>query len=112
MWEKKVSRANIIKTELLAEETIVLLAKHAPEGSRLHINTTKVLGDVCVELYMKGEEFAPDINLEAASDNPDDAEDEASEDAIRSILLKAFGEKYKYSHINGLNRVRIIAEPG
>ena len=114
--EKKVSRANVMKTELLAEETIVLLAKHAPEGSKLHVTATRILGDVCVELSMKGEEFNPSISIsditglvedDATEENRDTSE---SEDAIRSILLNAFGEKYKYSHINDTNRVRIIAE--
>lgn len=115
--EKKVSKANIIKTELLAEETIVLLAKHAPKGSKLHVSATKTLGDVYVELSMKGEEFNPSISISditglAQADATDDEirDSSESEDAIRSILLNAFGEKYKYSHLGNINRVRIIAE--
>jgi len=106
--EKKVSKANIIRTQLLSEESIVLLEKHAPKGSTLKVGVRKLLGDVSIELTMDGDSFEPDISI--ADSLGKEAVDDASEDAIRAILMKAFGEKYKYNHKNNVNKVRIIAE--
>ena len=104
---KKVDRPDIIKAELLAEETIVLMQKHAPEGVPLHIMIKKLLGDVSITLSMEGEEFSPDPNIIGVNAEIDD---DGNEDIIRSLFLKAFLDKYKYFHKRGVNKVRIIAD--
>ena len=101
---KKISKSTIIKTELLAEETIVLLIKHGVKGEKITVKISNFLGDVSIELKLRGEQFEPNLNTGDELD--------ANEDAIRSILLNAYGEKYKYSHRNNVNRVRIIVEKG
>ncbi|WP_035769743.1 dicarboxylate/amino acid:cation symporter [Butyrivibrio sp. NC2002] len=105
--KKKLSRSYILKTELLAEETIVLLVKHASEGARLHIHASAFLGDISLELSMKGEAFEltseKDIGLY-------DVEEDHVEDAIRNIFLHSYGESYKYSHDNNSNKFRILVE--
>lgn len=93
--KRKVSKTNAIRAELLAEENIVLLAKNASTDAALKIKVTSFLGDVSLELKMKGQEFDP-------------ADDDDEEEAVRSILLRAYGEKFKYTHKNGENRVRIL----
>ncbi|MCR5656473.1 MAG: dicarboxylate/amino acid:cation symporter [Butyrivibrio sp.] len=107
LTSKKVSKENIIKTELLSEETIVLLTKHAPEGSSIRIQAKKTFSDVNLVISMKGEQFSFDPG---ESDISLDIEEDEAEDAIRALFLKAFGEKYKYTHKDNINRVRITAE--
>lgn len=104
LTQKKVSKSTLIKTELIAEETIVLLLKHAIKGEKLIVKISNFLGDVSVELKLKGEEFDPVVSMENA--------DNDNEDAIRGILLKAYGERYIYSHKSKVNKVRIIVEKG
>lgn len=105
--KKKISKSHLLKTELLAEETIVLLTKHAREGAELRVNVSAFLGEVSIDLSMKGEEF----ELESEKDiGLDDVEDADAEDAIRSVFLRAYGEKYKYSHYKQINKFRILVE--
>ncbi len=56
----------------------------------------RFLGDTNVILSMPGEEF-----------DPFDSGEEESEDAIRSRLFRAVGEKFKYRNRNHVNRVRL-----
>ena len=99
----------VLKTELLAEEIIVQLMQHAPENAVLRVRVRRFPGgDAKVLLSMPGEEFdpfsegSPDIGLmeEGTSD---------TEDVIRSILLRSYGEDFKYRHKNRVNHVRILA---
>lgn len=107
LTSKKVSKENIIKTELLSEETIVLLTKHAPVGSSIRIKARKTFSDISLVISMKGEQFSFDPGQ---SDISLDIEDDEAEDAIRALFLNAFGEKYKYTHKDNINSVRITAE--
>ncbi len=107
LTRKKVDRPDILKTELLAEETIVIMSQHAPEGAPLHIMIKKLLGDVSITLSMPGEEFSPDPNIVGVNSEIDD---DGNEDIIRAIFLRAFLDKYKYFHKRGTNKVRIIAD--
>ena len=86
------------RTVLLCEETTVQFLTQAPEGSILRCQVKRFLGDTSVILSMPGEEY-----------DPFGFEEEDSEDAIRSILLRSAGEKYKYRNQNHVNRVRIQA---
>ncbi|MBO6108125.1 MAG: dicarboxylate/amino acid:cation symporter [Eubacterium sp.] len=86
------------------------------------INIRKRSGDVCIELRSHGDEFVPfdaegskdtepDIDR-IVSDTSGEADTYEAEEAIRGFLLRAYGENFKYSHGNGVNRVRIMAGKG
>lgn len=94
------------KVELLSEETLVMLAGQAPEGAELQVQVRRVLGDASVSFSVPGEKFDPYRGAEEAASDPEAL---LSEEAIRSILLLSHGEKFKYSHKNGVNRVRILS---
>ncbi|MBE5916342.1 MAG: dicarboxylate/amino acid:cation symporter [Pseudobutyrivibrio ruminis] len=101
---RKITKSSIIKAELLVEETVALLLQHAPEKAVLSVKIAKFLGDVSIELKIEGQEFSPNVITDS------NAIDNESEDAIRSIVLNAFGERFKYSNKKGINRVRILVE--
>ena len=86
-----------LKAELLSEETIIQFAEHAPEGAVLQVRIKRFLGDSSVTFTMPGEEFDPCAPGE-----------EESEEAIRAILFRSYGEMFKYSHKNHVNRARIL----
>lgn len=94
------------KVELLSEETLVMLAGQAPEGAELQVQVRRVLGDASVSFSVPGEKFDP---YRGAGEAVLDMDALLSEDTIRSILLHSHGEKYKYQHKNGVNRVRILS---
>ena len=100
-----VNRKLVQKTELLSEETAVMLAQHAPEGAELQVQIRRFFGDVSVHLLMKGEAYDP---FYALPDGDNDAGALESEEAIRSVLLRSHSEKYKYQNKNGVNHVRIL----
>ena len=84
------------RSVLLSEETTVQLLRYAAEGSTLRVQVRRFLGDTSVILSMPGERY-----------DPFDPGEEESEDAIRALLLRSVGEKYKYTNRNRINRVRI-----
>ena len=91
---------------LLSEECAAMLREHSNGKGQLRVRIRKNFGDLAVDLSAHGEEFAP---YEEAEDTGVDAEAEATQEAIRSILLKAYGEQFKYSHRNGENSFRLLA---
>lgn len=104
-----IVRSLELKTELLAEEVIVQLMQHAEADAVLHIRIRNIMGDVSVTLDMQGEEL--DLFAGAGktiSLGEEDGSD--AEEAIRSILMRSFGENFKYRHKNGVNRVRLLTE--
>ena len=90
-----------LKTELLAEETLVLFARHAAKGAALTVQIRRSGGDAAVILAMEGEAFDPYGGAAGIT------EDDASEDVIRGVLLRSQGEKFKYTHTGAVNQVRI-----
>ncbi len=91
--------------ELLAEETIVQFAAHAPAGAALQVQVRRFLGDTGIHLSMAGEEFDPYTGVDGGETA---AEDPESEDALRAILLRSHGEKFKYRRTRGVNHARIL----
>ncbi len=104
---KKISKKDSVKSELLAEETIVMMEQHASEDAELKVSVNSFLGDVGISLSMEGDAFEP---VPTASSNLSETDDKDAEEAIRALFLKAYGEKYKYNHKNNTNKVRIIVE--
>ena len=105
----KISRKNALKTELLAEEILVTMSENADPTAVLTIKISRFAGDARIDLSMEGEEFDPDAIITDTSDTPVDRE---SEQAIRAIFIKAFGENLKYNNRRGVNHVRILAGEG
>ena len=106
-----LKKTETIRAQLLAEETIASMVAHAGAEDKLHIRVKHLFGDYVVYLHMKGAEYDPFTEGVGDSLIPtgDDAWDADSVESIRSILLNAYGEDFKYSHKNGTNKIRIIA---
>ncbi|MBR4554875.1 MAG: cation:dicarboxylase symporter family transporter [Ruminococcus sp.] len=99
-----IGKRLMMKSALLTEESVIQFRRFAKEGARLHIKIKHFLGDTSVVLSMEGDEFDP-----YAEEKEDlDGEEEITENTIRSILLRSYGEAFKYTHRNRLNNVRIL----
>ncbi|MBE5824931.1 MAG: dicarboxylate/amino acid:cation symporter [Butyrivibrio sp.] len=98
-----INKKLIQKTELIAEEMIQDLSKHAFKGAALKVQVVKRLGDTSVNLAMNGQAFEP------YSDN-ESIDEDASVGVIRSVLLRSYGENFKYRNKNNVNLVRIVAD--
>lgn len=104
----EIERKNVIRTELLAEETIVQLIRHAEEDAVLHVRIHRFLGEASITLIMSGEEFDITAGDAELFDGLDEKEDAEAEEAIRSIVMRSYGERFKYRHKNHINQVRIL----
>ena len=93
-----LDRKLLVKMMLLSEECAVMLREHSNGKGNLRVRIKKSYGDMAVDLSASGEEFVP---YEEAGEIDGDTEAEETQEAIRSILLKAYGEQFKYSHRNG-----------
>lgn len=98
-----INKKLVQKTELISEEMIQELSKHAFTGSVLKVQVVKRLGDTSVHLSMNGQAFEPYSDGESI-------DEDASVGVIRSVLLRSYGENFKYRNKNNVNLVRIVAD--
>lgn len=95
---------------LAAEESMVKLISHAPKQAKLSITVSKRLGDISIRLTASGEQF--DLAEGADFGIPLEMEevDYEAEMAIRSMVLKSFGDKLKYKNKNNHNTILITVQ--
>lgn len=92
----------LMRSVLLSEELIPQLISHAPKDANLYIQIQRHLGDLSISLSAKGQSFDP---FQTSYD-----EDDFSQQAIQSILLKSYGNKLKFSYRYGMNHIQILAD--
>ncbi|MCR5006250.1 MAG: cation:dicarboxylase symporter family transporter [Clostridiales bacterium] len=97
-------RKLLLRTLLIAEEVLGQFLEHASPEDTVRVRVKKTFGDAQITIRVAGSEYDP---YEDVTDDLGDLEDEDAQRAIRSILLKAQGEKLKFSYKNGVNSVRI-----
>ena len=98
-----LNKKTIQKAELISEEMIQDLAKHAFPGAALKVQVIKRFGETSVHLSMNGQAFEPYSDSESI-------DEDASVSVIRSVLLRSYGENFKYRNKNNVNLVRIVAD--
>ena len=101
-----LDRKLLVKIMLLTEECAAMLRQHSDGKGGLRVRIRKSFGDLAVDLSATGSEFVP---YDEDSSLSGDAEDAEAQDAIRSILLKAYGDQFRYSHRGGVNSFRLLA---
>ncbi|MBR3391770.1 MAG: dicarboxylate/amino acid:cation symporter [Firmicutes bacterium] len=98
-----------VKAQLSAEEMLATLLEHADAGAAVRIQIRKMLGDTAIYISARGQEFDLEGAVPEFSGSVSDGlEDEETQAAIRSIILKAQGENIKLSHRDGVNKARIL----
>ena len=100
-----------VRAEITSEEMLVKLLENATGEGSIRIHIKKTLGDISINMSVKGREF--DLyggEGKSAGDIEDveDANEEEAQSVIRSFLLKANDSNLKYSHKDGVNSVRIM----
>ncbi len=93
---------------LLAEETMVKLISNAPEDGEMRISIRRVYNTATITISAKGKSFDGDDFI-APIAGPDADAGHGSEDAIRSMLLRANAGRISYSHRGEYNFVKIGA---
>lgn len=104
--EMGIEKKQVLKSELLFEETLVRFVQYAKDAKQFEIVAKRFLGEVSVTLMMQGEEF----DIYADEDQELTGEDEYSAGAIRAILLKAYGDSFQYNNKHGSNKVRLSVD--
>ena len=106
--ELEIDRKLILRTVLTAEEVVVRMMAHAAKGN-ISVRIRRLMGDAEIRILSEGDSF--DLSGIGAEETVAllEMEDEDAERAIRSILLSSLGDRLKYSHKRGVNRVRIMA---
>ena len=100
----KVSQKEIMRAELLLEETFLRLAEFSaqPESFVGQVRLRKWFGDISLYFSTRGEAFNP---LEELDDIPSDEDNE--DNLYNRAILKACREDMSYSRRNGENIVTI-----
>lgn len=99
----------LLKTLILAEESAAQIIKHSDEGAYISVKIKKLFGDAQITISAPGQDYDPFSRSDTSWDSVADMENEQASDAARAILLKAQGEKLKFSSKHGRNSVRIIS---
>lgn len=93
-------RSRRIKARLAIEETLVILSNNSLADAQTKIIIRKFLGGITVEFATGGKEF------DITSFDSEQAGYEESEEAIRNILLRSYGDSWKYYHKDNVNHVK------
>lgn len=107
----KVKSKALGQAVLLAEEALVSLNRHAPQGAHVQIALVKRMGGVSVRLSAPGQAFQLDQAMDLGLDMDLDQEGGEAESAIRGLLFNAYRDKLRYKHHGGRSTVLIIAQP-
>lgn len=99
-----------LNTLLLAEESLVQLLHFSDSDSTLRISIQKHFGTAQILIRANGQEYDPYLYADTCDSPQDSLIDEDIQRVTRSLILKAQGDKLKFSHKNGVNSVRILAE--
>ena len=105
-----ISKERTLKSLMVAEEMLVLLNENAETGSKTRIAVQSFMGDMSVVIESAGKELAINDELSIAPESYFKMDEDEAGVAIRSILLKSLGDKFKYSYKRGISRVRILVE--
>ncbi len=96
-----------IKTLLVLEETLGGLVEHAAPGSELKVVISRFMGKIDLEISVPGEDYDPARSMKEVPDLLDNIPGDAIQNAIRGILLSAYGQDMKFRHKYGKNHVRM-----
>lgn len=103
----QTSKKEILKTELLCEESIIKLTNYVAREENINIHISHQLGGIIIEIKSKGDEI-PELSESGNIAYATHALNEGDEDIDSGVLiLKANGDVVKYSYINGTNFIRI-----
>ncbi|MCR4907961.1 MAG: dicarboxylate/amino acid:cation symporter [Lachnospiraceae bacterium] len=102
-----VDRKQVLRTMLIAEDSIAGLLKHAAPGVNVTVSVKKVMGDTVTTVSVPGSEYDPYDEFLAESSIMKGTEDEKSQNVIRSVIINAYSESYKFNYKKGVNTVKI-----
>lgn len=100
----KVNRKQVLSSGLLIEEVLVKLLEVAKEDSEIHILIKSFAGKVTISLSLKADKA--DIGTVLAGNTTGEFEPE-TEEAIRNMIIKAYGDKLTYTYSKGTNKVKV-----
>lgn len=101
----RVKKRDLLEALLISEETILLLSDHAPEDAHIKVMVSRRMGVARIRLAVPGTPVSLDEHLGAVSI---DQLGEATEDAIRSVMLRSYADSIKYRHSCSENVLTII----
>lgn len=101
------SKKEIMKSLLLAEEIIHSFISQAEPSGNLQVKVRRLIGPAEIIINLSGMEADPYLGYMPDYANSEEAGDEDTQNAIRSILLKSQSDKIKFTYKNGVNRARI-----
>ena len=101
----RVKKRDLLEALLISEETMLLLSDHAPEDARIKVMVSRRMGVARIRLAVPGTPVSLDEHLGAVSI---DQLGEATEDAIRSVMLRSYADSIKYRHSRSENVLTII----
>ena len=101
----RVKQRDLLEALLIAEESMLLLCEHAPEGANIKVIVTRRMGVPRIRLMAPGTPMALDEHLGTVSI---DQLGEETENAIRSVMLRSYADSIKYRHSHSKNFMTIV----
>ena len=100
----KLPKRELMEALLISEEVLILLEENAPEDALINVSVKKHMGIPRIKIFVPGEalmldEYAGTVSLDQLGD--------ASENTIRSIMLRSYADSITHRHSRGINRVTI-----
>ena len=100
----KLPKRELMEALLISEEVLILLEENAPADALINVSVKKHMGIPRIKIFVPGEalmldEYAGTVSLDQLGD--------ASENTIRSIMLRSYADSITHRHSRGINRVTI-----
>ena len=105
--ELSVPKKQALRIQLAVEELLSTLIQNSSPDAVIKIQVKKYLSDATVRIQAAGKEFILYESLAEETETIDEMADDKAESAIRSVLLRSFGNDLKLSHKNGINQAQI-----
>lgn len=103
----KMSRQDYTATLLTVEESLLCLMEHAPCDGQIEIQFRKLMGNVTLSLSGQGEEFDIAESQSVPLDPDGEAISPDMENAIRSLILRARSDTFRYRNKAHKNTIEI-----
>lgn len=106
----KLNSRDAAMAMLTAEESIVCLMNHAPEGADLDIKFHKMMGNVNLIISAPGEAFDIAESKSVLGDEDLEEIDDEMEGAIRGLILRAQSDSFRYKNKLHRNTIQIFVK--
>ena len=104
--EKSSKKRAIVQATLIVEESIVSVINNASDNAEMTLRITNGMSGMTLTIQAAGNEFDLDKVSDKLANLTDSSDGTPETNAIRNMILHAYGDRLRYKHTGGINTVQ------